>query len=310
MALDPVVVVAGAGITALGAWGLLQRRASANSGAPEPVAPPRRPFWGLEELARLQASAARASATERVRASLALGPRLTEAAQSVAVAPGLTTRDVAERVSAALAARDLVPSLRGHNGFPDHVAVSLEPGVVHGLPSRERRLEDGSLVTLETAVCDGTGHAALTWTLPVGTPDPGRGRLCTAADAALEAALDLVSPLARAGDLGAAIARSLRAAGLAPVVGYAGYTVGPRRICAPRLSPTQGRGTGPRLLPGQLLFVLALARQPTTRVVTDADGWSAVTLDQSATAAASALVLVTEDGSQRLTGPMGRGLAP
>lgn len=231
-----------------------------------------------------------------------MGPRLTEAARSVRLEPGLSTRDVADRVALALAARDLVPSLRGHNGYPDHVAVSLEPGVVHGLPDRDRLLTSGALVTLEAAVCDGTGHAALTWTLPVGQTDALRTHLCTAAKRALDAALVRVGPLARTGDLGAALSHSLRRSGLAPVVEYGGYSVGPRRIGAPRLSPLAGRGTGPRLHPGQLLFVLALARQPTARVVTEPNGWAATTHDGSPTAAASALVLVTEDGAQSLTG--------
>ncbi len=306
LALDPVVVIAGAGLTALGAWRLLQGGVLSPARTTRNPPPAPVPFWGLEELARLRASAAQASGTDRARAALSLGPRLTQAARSVVVAPGLSTRNVADRVSAALAAHDLVPSLRGHNGFPDHVAVSQEPGVVHGLPTGDRVLLDGTLVTLEAAVCDGTGHAALTWTLPVGDLNPPRAHLCSAADAALEAAVNLVGPLARTGDVGAAIARSLRGSGLAPVVGYAGYTVGPQRIASPRLSPLFGRGTGPRLSPGQVLFVLALARQPTARVVVDSDGWSAVTRDKTPTAAASALMLVTEDGAERLTGRIRR----
>ena len=136
-----------------------------------------------------------------------------------------------------------------------------------------------------------------------------RVALCAAATRALEAGISVASPLARAGDLGAAMARSLRDSGFAPVLGYAGYTVGPRRIGPPRLSPLAGRGTGPRLFPGQLLFLLSLARQPTTRARTASDGWSVVTEDGSPTAAASALVLVTESRAERLTGPVG-GVRP
>lgn len=291
-----MVVLASVGALAAGAWALRRRPAP-------PASVPPVPRWSAASIARLQASARQASANERVTAARDLGPRLVQAARQVQVEEGLTTRQVHDRVARALHREGLVPSLRGHNGFPAHVAVSAEPGVVHGLPGPTALLS-GQLVTLECAVVARQGHAALTWTLPVGPVDPLRTRLRRSAEAALHAALSLVSPAARTGDLGAAISRRLRMDGFAPVLDYSGYTMGPRRISAPAVSPTLGRGSGARLQPGQLLFVLALARRASARLTVADDGWTARTLDHSPTAAASAMVLVTEDGGLRLTPPL------
>src|SRR5205823_7775377 len=66
-----------------------------------------------------------------------------------AVAPGITTADLDRIAEESIRAERAVPSFKGYRGFPRTICTSINDEVVHGIPSRRRRLRAGDLISID-----------------------------------------------------------------------------------------------------------------------------------------------------------------
>src|SRR5271166_6085746 len=107
------------------------------------------------------------SEIEKMRRSGRIVRQVLEAARDV-VAPGVTTMDlerVAERKIRDLGAK---PAFKGYYDYPCVLCTSINNEIVHGIPSEERLLKSGDIVSIDCGVVlDGYyGDSAIT--VPVG----------------------------------------------------------------------------------------------------------------------------------------------
>jgi methionyl aminopeptidase len=258
------------------------------------------------DLERVRAAVARvAAATDDAIAkeSRRLGPIVTEilrAAGRVAV-PGATTQDVAEALARECRRRDLAPAMLGYRGFPAPAAISVNDEIVHGLPS-SRALVAADLVKVELGVASGLAFASQSWTFAVGHADPSDEVLLVEGRRALRAAIDVVSPQHRVGDIGAAIQGVAEGAGLAVVRAFVGYGMGKSRIQPPQISGVGSPGTGTRLAAGSILNLHVIVKHGSPDVVIGDNRWTAHAEDGRRGALFTAMVEVTRDGHLELTG--------
>ena len=88
-----------------------------------------------------------------------------------------------------------VPAFKGYHGYPCVLCTSVNEQVVHGIPSGERVLVDGDIVSIDCGVViDGYyGDSAIT--VPVGKKvTPNAKRLLDVTQASLENAIQTVRP--------------------------------------------------------------------------------------------------------------------
>ena len=84
-----------------------------------------------------------------------------------AVAPGVSTADLDAIAEESIRSAQAVPSFKGYRGFPATICASINDEVVHGIPSRRRRLREGDLISLDCgAIVDGW-HGDSAVTVPV-----------------------------------------------------------------------------------------------------------------------------------------------
>ncbi|HLH72202.1 MAG TPA: type I methionyl aminopeptidase, partial [Chloroflexota bacterium] len=100
--------------------------------------------------------------------------------------PGMSTADldrIAEKTATALGA---TPVFKGYLGYPASLCASINNEVVHGIPSPERVLTEGDIISLDFGVLyhGYVGDAAVT--VGVGTISPEAQRLLEITRAALE----------------------------------------------------------------------------------------------------------------------------
>ncbi len=67
-------------------------------------------------------------------------------------AVGMTTKDLANIAAAELKKMGGTPAFLGYQGFPDVLCTSINQEVVHGIPSVNRVLKDGDIVSLDFGV--------------------------------------------------------------------------------------------------------------------------------------------------------------
>ena len=68
------------------------------------------------------------------------------------VSPGLSTLDIDRRCAQLIKSYDCIPSFLNYNGFPASLCVSINQEVVHGIPNKDRILQNGDIVSLDCGV--------------------------------------------------------------------------------------------------------------------------------------------------------------
>ncbi len=217
------------------------------------------------------------------------------------VRPGISTAEL-ERVASRIIEREgAVPSFKGYRGFPAAICASINEEIVHGIPSPERVLEEGDIISLDVGVIykGYQGDAAIT--LPVGEVDEEVRRLLEVTQDALAAGIGQSRAGKRVGDISAAIQRHAETNGFNVVREYTGHGIGQQMHEEPQI-PNFGRpNRGRRLRPGMTFALepMVMAGDWRTRVLSD--DWTVVTADGSLSAHFEHTLAVTDGEPEILT---------
>ncbi len=218
------------------------------------------------------------------------------------VEAGATTLDLEAAAEAKIRELGAVPAFKGYRGYPCVLCTSVNEQVVHGIPSGERVLADGDIVSIDCGVVlDGYyGDAAIT--LPVGKKmAPCAMRLLDVTRASLTNAIQAVRAGATLGDIGAAVQEVVEAGGFSVVRDFVGHGIGKRMHEDPQVPNYGRRGEGTRLREGMVLAIEPMVNVGKPGVQVLSDGWTAVTEDGSLSAHFEHTVAVTAEGAMVLT---------
>jgi methionyl aminopeptidase len=220
---------------------------------------------------------------------------------SAMVAPGVTTADLDEVAEQRIRAAGAIPAFKGYHGYPATICASVNEEVIHGIPSGRRVLNEGDVVSVDVgAMLDGYyGDSAVT--LPVGHVSEEAAMLLRVTEEALYKAIDKVKVGGRVSDIGHAVQQHVEAYGFSVVREFVGHGIGQRMHEEPQIPNYGEPGRGPRLAEGMVLAIepMVNAGKPAVKVL--ADGWTAVTRDNSLSAHFEHTVAVTAAGPRILT---------
>lgn len=218
-----------------------------------------------------------------------------------AVAPGRSTMDlerVAERKIRDLGAK---PAFKGYYDYPCVLCTSINNEIVHGIPSEERLLKPGDIVSLDCGVVlDGYyGDSAIT--VPVGELGPELQKLLDVTRKSLQQGIEAARVGNTVGDVGAAVQGVVEANGFSVVREFVGHGIGTKLHEDPQVPNFGKPGYGPRLRDGMVLAIEPMVNmgRPETRLLDDK--WTAVTQDGSYSAHFEHCIAVTRNGPVILT---------
>ena len=69
-----------------------------------------------------------------------------------ALHPGMSTLDIDRLGEEIIRGYGCIPSFLNYNGYPASICVSLNEEVVHGIPSADRIIKEGDIVSLDAGV--------------------------------------------------------------------------------------------------------------------------------------------------------------
>ncbi len=246
------------------------------------------------------------------------------AATAQAARPGVTTGDLDEVAARVIADAGAEPSFLGYGGFPAHVCISVNEEVIHGIPG-PRVLREGDVVSIDCGAIvrapDGSvppgwhgdgwhGDAAVT-VLVGERRDPADARLSDVTRQALFAGIAAAQVGARVGDIGHAIATSVRSAepGYGIVAGYTGHGIGSALHMEPNIPNTGRPGRGATLRAGMVIAIEPMITAGGDAVDELNDDWTVVTRSGVRAAHWEHTVAVTPAGPWVLTAFDGGGLS-
>jgi methionyl aminopeptidase len=210
--------------------------------------------------------------------------------------PGVATADLNAAAEEVLRKHGCISPFKGygHPPFPASITVSINRELVHGIPSKKRKLKAGDIVSIDCGtVFDGfVGDSA--FTAGVGEISPQAKELLEVTEGALCAAIDQMRPGNRTGDVSAAIQKFVESRGFYVTREYTGHGVGRDMHEGPQVPNYGVAGRGLPLRPGMTIALepMVLAGTSATRVLSDQ--WTVVSADGSLTAHSEHSVAITE----------------
>ncbi|MBZ4423110.1 type I methionyl aminopeptidase [Myxococcus sp. RHSTA-1-4] len=218
-----------------------------------------------------------------------------------AVVPGVTTWELDALAAKLTAEKGAKPAFKGYLGFPCVLCASVNEEVVHGIPSKRKKLAEGDLMKLDFGVVYRGWYGDSARTVPVGKVSPEARALVEATRESLHKAIQAMRPGNRIGDIGYAVQRHVEARGYSVARGFTGHGIGRRLHEQPEV-PNHGQaGSGMKLRPGMVLAVEPMVNQGTDEVELLEDEWTAVTADGKLSAHFEHTILITDHGPEVLT---------
>lgn len=218
------------------------------------------------------------------------------------IKPGITTYELDRIAEDYIRGEGAIPSCLGYQGYPASICTSINDEVVHGIPSKKRKLKEGDIIDIDVVACYKGYHADACKTFAVGKISRDKQYLLEHTEKALYVGLEQVKPGNRVGDIGYAIESYAKKHKLGVVRELVGHGIGSGMHENPDIPNYGEKGTGPVLKEGMCIAVEPMLNLGTEEVFMLDDDWTIVTGDGKPSAHFEHSVVVTKDGYEILTG--------
>ncbi len=215
--------------------------------------------------------------------------------------PGVSTEELDRFAEEAIRKAGAIPAFKGYRGFPSTLCCSVNEEVVHGFPSKKRKLKDGDIISLDIGLKRDGLYSDMATTIPIGKATDGVKLFLEISEKSLWEGIKKALPGNRLGDISNAIQSYVEHRGFSVVREYVGHGIGHRLHEEPALPNFGPPHVGPRLEVGMVLAIEPMVNMGAYAVRVLDNGWTVVTEDGSLSAHFEHSVAVTSDGPRVLT---------
>lgn len=220
------------------------------------------------------------------------------------VKAGMSTGHVDQYAEECMKRLGLKSKAKGYKTYKHATCICLNEEVVHGVPSYDRMIKQGDLITLDICASHNNWCAdmARTWVVDA-APTAEQQHLIDAGWRSLNAGIAAMRDGNKLGDISCAIERELKKAQCGIVREFAGHGIGKDMHEDPDVLNYGKAGSGMTLRPGLALAVEPMITAGEEDIVILSDGWTAITADKSLSLHVEDTVIVTEEGPWIITDP-------
>lgn len=228
------------------------------------------------------------------------------AAARAAIQIGASTADVNAAAEEVLRKYNVYSPFKNYPGpypYPSSTCVSVNDELVHGIPSKSRKLKEGDIVTVDCGTVYEGFVADSAFTAGVGNISETARKLLDITEAALYEGIKAMVAGNRIGDVSAAIQRYVESRGMHVTREYTGHGVGRNMHEGPQVPNYGTPGRGMELKNGMTIALEPMVLVKTWRTRVMPDEWTVASADGSLTAHFEHSIAVTENGPLILTLP-------
>lgn len=218
-----------------------------------------------------------------------------------AVEPGVTTAELDKLAEDYIRSQGGEPNFKNYQGFPATACISINNEVIHGIPTKARKLKQGDIVSIDLGAKFQGYHGDNAATFACGDISPEAKRLIDTTRESLYKGIAAAVAGGRIGDIGHAVQSYVEACGYSVVRQFVGHGVGAHLHEAPEVPNFGTAGRGIRLLPGMTLAIEPMVNAGGYDVKIMPDGWTVLTKDGSLSAHFEHTVVITPDGPKIMT---------
>ena len=217
------------------------------------------------------------------------------------IKPGVSTLFLDSIAYDVITKNNAIPSFKGYNGFPGTICASVNEVVVHGIPSANKILKNGDIVSIDIGACYKGYHGDSARTFKVGNISDEDQLLLDVTQNALYEGLKQVKPNNTINDISKAIENYVRQFGFGIVEDFTEHGLG-RHLHEDPAIPNYGHTPNPTVLKkGMTLAIEPMINLGTKNVRILRDNWTTITADKKKSAHFEHSVVVTDDGYEILT---------
>jgi len=214
---------------------------------------------------------------------------------------GVTTAELDRAAEQYIRKAGGLPAFKGYRGFPATLCTSINAEVVHGIPSKKRKLAEGDIIGIDCgAIVDGYyGDHAMTFA--VGSITEEAQQLIDTTREALEIGIAHAKVGNYLSDISHAIQTYAEQRHYSVVKVFVGHGIGTALHEEPQVPNFGPPKRGPRLREGMVLALEPMVNLGTADVQILQDNWTVVTVDGRLSAHFEHTITVAERGGTILS---------
>ena len=214
---------------------------------------------------------------------------------------GLSTR-VIDRVGDELSrSAGCIPTVLHYNGYPASICVSVNDEVVHGIPTEERIIQSGDIVSLDAGLIYQGYHSDAARTHAVGEVSDEARKLIAVTKQSFFEGIKYAKPGNHLVDIARGIQTYAEGNGFSVVRDLVGHGIGTSLHEDPEIPNFVRRRRGAKLQKGMTLAIEPMINAGVEDVWWLEDDWTVVTIDGRLSAHYENTIAITEDGCEILT---------
>src|SRR6056297_3008522 len=214
---------------------------------------------------------------------------------------GISTAELDKLADEFIRSRGAVPSFKGYRGYPASVCISINDEVVHGIPSKNRFLENGDIVSIDIGTFYEGFNGDAAKTFAVGDITKEAEKLLKVTEESLLKGIEKAIVGNRLFDISHAVQKHVESNNFSVVRDYVGHGIGRDMHEDPQIPNFGPAGRGPKLKAGMVLAIEPMVNVGSYEVETLADDWTVVTKDGSFSAHFEHSIALTEEGPRILS---------
>ena len=218
-----------------------------------------------------------------------------------AIAPGMSTLEIDQLGEKLIRQLDCIPNFLNYHGYPASICVSVNEEVVHGIPRKDRILQEGDIVSLDAGVIYKGYHSDAARTHGVGEISEEARLLIERTRQSFFEGMKYAVAGNHLHEISRAIGDYAESFGYGVVRDLCGHGIGSHLHEDPEIPNFRQFRRGIKLRPGMTLAVEPMIDAGTAEVVWMDDDWTVVTEDLSLSAHYENTIVITEGKPEILT---------
>ena len=218
------------------------------------------------------------------------------------VVPGITTKELNDIAEKFIREKNCTPSFLNYEGYPASICTSINEEVVHGIPSKKRKLKDGDIIKIDVGACYNNYHADTARTYKVGKVSKEVEALMKHTKEALYKGLSVIKEGIKLNEVCASIESVAKEYNYGVIRELTGHGIGTIVHEEPYIPNYENNESEIILKEGMTLAIEPMFSLKGRKVWILDDDWTIITQDGSPSAHYEHTVAVTKDGYKILTG--------
>lgn len=210
--------------------------------------------------------------------SLLVSKTLAEVAKHIQ--PGISTLALDTIAEEFIRDNAAIPAFKNYRNYPATLCTSINEAVVHGIPSKERVLIEGDIISVDCGVLKNDFYGDSAYTFTVGDVKPEILKLLKVTKEALYIGIENAIAGKRLGDVSSSIQEHCEKNGYSIVREMVGHGLGKSLHEKPEVPNYGKRGSGIKLQEGLVIAIEPMVNMGKKEIYQLTDKWTMITADK------------------------------